>query len=50
MHDEIGVPMELHHTNGRGGLDPHNIDNLQELWPWEHADVDPFRYYNRPRP
>jgi hypothetical protein len=50
LHDEIGVPKELHHIEGRGGTDPHNINNLIELWPWEHADVDPFRFYNGPRP
>jgi hypothetical protein len=50
LHDEIGVPRELHHINGRTGANPHNIENLQEVWPWEHADVDPFRYYNGPRP
>lgn len=50
LHDEIGVPKELNHIEGRGGTDPHNINNLTELWPWEHADVDPFRFYNGPRP
>ena len=50
VHPETGTPMELHHINGRNILDPHNINNLQEVWPWEHTDIDPFRYYNGPRP
>jgi len=50
LHDQIGVPKELHHTNGRNIPDPHNINNLQELWPWEHDAIDPFRHYKGPRP
>jgi hypothetical protein len=50
LHDELGVPMELHHINGRNIPDPHNINNLKEVWPWEHEDIDPYRYYNSVRP
>ncbi len=50
LHDQFGVPMELHHINGRSSLDPHNINNLREVWPWEHDDIDPYRYYDGPRP
>ena len=31
--DENGVSKELHHINGRNIPDPHNINNLQEVWP-----------------
>ena len=38
------VSKELHHINGRAISNPHQISNLQELWPWEHAQIDPSRY------
>jgi hypothetical protein len=50
LHEEFGVPMELQHIHGRNIPDAHNMDNLQEVWPWEHSDIDPFRYYTGPRP
>ena len=50
LHDEVGVPQELHHKNGRNVPNPHNSKNLEELWPWEHDAVDPFRHYRGPRP
>ena len=50
LHPQLNVPQELHHINGRNIPDPHNISNLRELWPWEHAAVDPFRTYTGPRP
>ena len=50
LHPATGTPMELHHINGRNIPDPHNINNLKEVWPWEHAEIDPFRHYNGPRP
>lgn len=50
LHPKLNVPKELHHINGRNIPDPHNINNLQEVWPWEHADIDPFRHYKGPRP
>ena len=50
-YDEIiDVPKELHHINGRKIDNPHNINNLKEVWPWKHADIDIFRHYNGPRP
>ena len=50
LHPEHKVPMELQHLGGRNVQNPHNSGNLTELWPWEHADMDPSRYYNGPRP
>jgi hypothetical protein len=41
--EEKSVTKELHHIAGRRGPNPHNIDNLQEYWLWEHVAVDPFR-------
>ena len=46
----IDVSKELHHINGRKIKDPHNKNNLLQVWPWEHADIDPYRHYNGPRP
>jgi RHS repeat-associated protein len=40
----IKVSKELHHIDGRAGADPHNINNLKEVWPWEHAAIDPSRH------
>lgn len=39
----ITVQKELHHIKGRNVDDPHNFDNLKEVWPWEHEAVDEFR-------
>jgi hypothetical protein len=50
LHDELGVSKELHHVSGRNIENANNISNLQELWPWQHELVDPFRYYNGSRP
>ena len=47
---ETGASMELHHINGRDIPNPHNIVNLQEVWPWEHDAIDIFRHYTGPRP
>ena len=47
---ETGVSMELHHKKGRAITNPHNIENLQEVWPWEHDEIDPYRHYTGPRP
>ena len=49
-HNTIDVPKDLHHKNGRNIDNPHNIDNLMSVWPWEHAEIDPYRYYTGPRP
>jgi RHS repeat-associated protein len=49
-HDECGVTKELHHkTQCREG-GSHDPENLQEVWPWEHEAIDPFRHYRGPRP
>lgn len=48
--ESIDIPMELHHVNGRKIQNPHKIENLLEVWPLEHAEIDPFRYYTGPRP
>jgi RHS repeat-associated protein len=50
LQEELQVPMELHHIEGRNVPNPHGADNLQELWPWQHARIDPHRYYNGPVP
>ena len=42
--ETILVPKELHHIRGREISEPHNINNLRELWPWEHETIDPDRY------
>ena len=47
---ETGASMELHHINGRNIENPHSIDNLQKVWPWQHDEIDPYRHYNGPRP
>ena len=49
-HDIIDVSMELHHIEGRNIENPHNVDNLMQVWPWEHADIDPYRHYTGLRP
>lgn len=41
---ELLVSKELHHISGRTGDRPHAIENLIELWPWEHEQIDPSRY------
>ena len=50
LHPETGTPMELHHINGRNIENPHNQQNLMQVWPWEHTDTDPYRFYTGPRP
>jgi hypothetical protein len=37
------VSMELHHLEGRAIPNPHAYENLQAVWPWEHAAIDPAR-------
>jgi hypothetical protein len=38
-------------TMSRGGLAVRTIlKNLEALWAWEHAAVDPFRFYTGPTP
>ena len=48
--ESIDVPKELHHIEGRNIPNPHNETNLLEVWPWEHDDIDPYRFYIGPRP
>jgi hypothetical protein len=50
LHPALQVPMELHHIEGKNVPNPHRADNLLRVWPWEHAEIDPYRYYNGPRP
>lgn len=50
MHPKFNVPMEIHHIGGRDIPNPHRADNLEALWPWEHAAVDKFRHYTGPKP
>jgi hypothetical protein len=50
LHDELGVAKELHHTIPQRNGGSHAPSNLQEVWPWEHDAIDPFRHYNGPRP
>ena len=50
LHSKYNVPMELHHKNGRNIANPHSIENLLEVWPWEHDLIDEFRHYTGPKP
>ncbi len=50
LQDELGVPKELNHIVPRWQGGGHTLDNLEPLWPWEHAAVDPFRFYTGPTP
>jgi len=50
LHDELRVPKELHHKIPQREGGPHSTDNLEEMWPWEHEAVDPYRWYKGPRP
>ena len=50
IHEDFGVSKELHHINGRNIPNPNAANNLQKVWPWQHAEIDPHRYYNGPRP
>jgi uncharacterized protein YukE len=50
LHDEIPVPMELDHIVPRHQGGSHAPENLREVWPWEHDDLDEFRHYRGPRP
>ena len=49
-HPTIDVTMELDHIVPQRSGGSHAPFNLREVWPWEHADIDPFRHYNGPRP
>ena len=49
-HPELDVPKELHHKKPRHKGGSHKKKNLQEVWPWEHDKIDPFRHYKGPKP
>jgi len=49
-HPTIDVPMELHHKVPQRSGGSNAPFNLQEVWPWEHDAIDPFRNYTGPRP
>jgi RHS repeat-associated protein len=50
LHEEYGVPKELHHRISQRQGGSHRPSNLEEVWPWEHARIDPYRHYNGPKP
>ncbi|WP_291377439.1 hypothetical protein [Demequina sp.] len=50
LHDVVEVPMELNHITPRWQGGGHTLDNLEPLWPWEHADIDPYRFDTGERP
>jgi hypothetical protein len=50
LHDEVGVPKELNHIVPRYQSGRHSFDNLEEVWPCQHAAINPFRYYTGPEP
>jgi hypothetical protein len=37
------VSKDVHHREGRFWGGTNDLDNLEELWPWEHARIDPDR-------
>lgn len=47
---ETGACKELHHKKPQREGGTHDDDNLEEVWPWEHEAVDPYRHYRGPRP
>ena len=49
-HPIVGVPKELHHIEPQRDGGSHDPDNLMQVWPWEHAEIDPYRNYNGPYP
>jgi hypothetical protein len=50
LHDKLGVPKELHHKVPQREGGGHAPDNLEEVWPWDHEQVDQFRHYKGSRP
>jgi hypothetical protein len=47
---ETGAKKELHHKKPRCKGGTNDPDNLQEVWPWEHDAIDPYRHYRGPVP
>lgn len=37
--------MEIHHIKGRNIPNPHRLNNLQQLTPWDHTFVDGYRHW-----
>ena len=37
--------MELHHKKARRDGGDNSYGNLQKVTPWEHAEIDPYRYF-----
>jgi RHS repeat-associated protein len=50
LDEATGQSMELHHIVPQSQGGGNALSNLQPLWPWEHAEVDPYRNYNGPVP
>lgn len=50
LHHHIQVPKELDHIVQRQHGGTHAKENLREVWPWEHAALDPHRHYKGPVP
>lgn len=49
-HEDVGVPKELHHIIPVREGGSHEPENLLEVWPWQHAEIDQYRYYRGPVP
>ncbi|HWL34656.1 MAG TPA: RHS repeat-associated core domain-containing protein [Frankiaceae bacterium] len=45
LHEEVPVSKELDHITPRRDGGGHDIENLRELWPWEHDYWDDYRHY-----
>jgi RHS repeat-associated protein len=45
---ETGQSKEFHHDPPQREVGPEGP--VEDVWPWEHADIDPCRHYNGPRP
>lgn len=50
LHPQIHVSKELDHVVQRHEGGTHAKENLREVWPWEHAALDPYRHYTGPVP
>jgi len=46
LHPTVGVSKELHHVVPRFQGGSNALNNLEALWPWDHAAVDPYRFYS----
>lgn len=43
---ETHVPVELHHVFGNRADTPQEDQTLVEVYPWQHAAMDPDRHYH----